>query len=679
LSAEDVRLLHGVWNNYRDDLTWPWYEAKPQFSDEDFDIFYKIAQKVVDAMILEYGQRMVLDQATISNTSHVGHPPHADNVQFDSVWWKGKRIRAQDQIVASQEGAYVLWRSEKTSYRSYSCSMSLADPKGYEGGEVQFFEKWGDKDPIESHKCEVGHGIAFCGCQRNIHAVTGVRSGFRLVLLVWTRPPEAHVPESQMHVCYFRPGTGFGCWLTTADLMKYRASKRFKTGRIDPGVPIPPENPDEEDDETCKCKTCVDERNKLAWKDIDPTKEQAAPTTPTTSAGNSPRPEDQAATDSPDGADDADMVAPSGDVEMTAADEDAVPATAATGSKTGVTQATSDRWRLAKVVSSFGKEEAEARGLKHCPHPQGMVRCKGHERVELPKVLSKVDMKKLLRVWEKYQDDLSNPWYAEKPDFDDWDFQTYRQIAEKVVRAMSAAYGEPLVLDQATISSTNHLGHPPHADNVQFDSVWWHGRQIKQKDELEAARGGAGVLWKESKTSYRNYSASVSLTDPSEYGGGDLEFYDSWGQRDPVAKRRYPAGSGVGFCGCPKNIHAVTGVRWGFRLNLLIWTRPQGVEVPEDQRHVCYFRPGTGLSVWLTTAELMRKSGENDYPSMRPGERPWRSAEEDALADKGGNRHHGPEEEDDGEEETAVCAKASSTWDDGWRWRPRWGWNVWQH
>merc|ERR1711971_253381 len=182
---------------------------------------------------------------------------------------------------------------------------------------------------------------------------------------------------------------------------------------------------------------------------------------------------------------------------------------------------------------------------------------------------------------------------------------------------MIELYQEPLLLDQATISNTNHLGHPPHADNVQFDSVWWGGRQIKEKDELEASRGGAEVLWRDAKTSYRNYSATVALTDPSQYGGGELEFYDRWGEREPTEKHRFRPGSGMAFCGCQRNVHAVTGVKWGFRLVLLIWTRPPDVSVPEDQQHVCYFRPGTGLSVWLTTADLQ------DYPKRRQRRQSW--------------------------------------------------------
>lgn len=64
-------------------------------------------------------------------------------------------------------------------------------------------------------------GVAFCGCQRSIHAVTGVKWGFRLVLLVWTRHPEASVPQDQLRVCYFRPGSGESIWLTQDDMVRH--------------------------------------------------------------------------------------------------------------------------------------------------------------------------------------------------------------------------------------------------------------------------------------------------------------------------------------------------------------------------------------------------------------------------------------------------------------------------
>jgi len=601
--SEDVDKLHDLWWRYRDDLTWPQYEKKPRFSDPDFDTFFEMAQKVVDAMVEEYGEPMVLDQATISNTNHIGHPPHADNVQFDSVWWKGKRIRQEDEVVAAREGAYVLWRSEKTSYRSYSCSVALSDPDGYEGGEVQFFETWGEKVPSKTYKCQVGRGIAFCGCNKNIHAVTGVKWGFRLVFLVWTRPPGVRVPDSQAHVCYFRPGTGLGVWLTTADVMRHRAMKREKAGQ-QALVWLPTED----DDETCQCDKCIAERQNISWKDRDlismPTTPDeckkaaedmaSSPATPTTSAGNSPR------------------------HGSTQENSDTTRRPSGPNSTSGSSGSSDD------FDCSTGSHE------QHCPHPQGTACCRTHDQVELKNVVTKSDIKELRRIWDAYQDDLSRPWYEKKPEFSHQDFCTFKAIAEKVVSAMAEKLGEPLELDQATVSNTNHIGHPPHADNVQFDSVWWRGRKIKQRDELTASRHGGAVLWKQAKTSYRNYSASVSLTEPSKYGGGELEFYNSWGQKDPDAKYKSPMCSGVAFCGCQKNIHAVTGVKWGFRLQLLIWTRPQGVEVPEDQRYVCYFRPGTGMSVWLTTADLLaypQKSRSSKRNSWRRNS--WRRRNKD--------------------------------------------------
>jgi len=231
--------------------------------------------------------------------------------------------------------------------------------------------------------------------------------------------------------------------------------------------------------------------------------------------------------------------------------------------------------------------------------------------VSLQDVLLEADIENLTEIWKNYHDDLSWPWYDRKPDFLDHEFILFLDSAQKVVDAMSNTYKMPLVLDHAIISATNRLGDPPHADNVQFDSVWWEGRQIKQKDELVAIQGGAEVLWRPSKTSYRNYCASISLVESWTYGGGDLEFYTNWGDRVPASVHRCRSGSGVAFCGCQKNVHAVTSIEWGFRLVLLVWTRPAGTQSPEDQKTVCHFRQGTGRSVWLTTADL------EHYPKRR--------------------------------------------------------------
>eukprot|EP00931_Biecheleriopsis_adriatica_P073095 TRINITY_DN47451_c0_g1_i1.p1 TRINITY_DN47451_c0_g1~~TRINITY_DN47451_c0_g1_i1.p1 ORF type:complete len:676 (+),score=107.34 TRINITY_DN47451_c0_g1_i1:43-2028(+) len=569
LNKSDIDTLQDIWHRYQDDLSWPRFEKKPVFSSRDFDRFYSIAQKVVDAMVDEYQVPMVLDQATISNTNHVGHPPHADNVQFDSVWWRGKRIRKEDEVRAAREGAYVLWRNEKTSYRSYSCSVALSDPNGYEGGEVQFFDKWASKDPIARYKCAEGCGVAFCGCHRNIHAVTGVTWGFRLVLLIWTRPPHVRVPDSQAHVCYFRPGTGLGCWLTTADIQQWLARKRGR-GKAE-------WVPKDEDDDSCQCEKCVAERSKASWKDCLALEAESSTSAGNSSVGNSPRASDSSG-----------------------------------GDKNGISVGAA-KVSLSAEVSALKERES----LQHCPRPHPKVLCCPHKRVELRSVISKTDVERMYQIWERHQDDLSKPWYKKKPTFSQREFEDFRRISQKVVDAMSEAYQQPLILDQAAVNSTNRHGHPPHADNVQFDSVWWKGQQIRERDEVRAAQNGAEVLFKSSRTSYRNYSATVALSDPWEYGAGELEFFNAWGEKDPVEQHRLERGNGMAFCGCQKSIHAVRGVKWGFRLVLLVWTRPPGVEVPDDQKHVCYFRQGSGLSIWLTTSDLL------NYPQHGKKKQKW--------------------------------------------------------
>eukprot|EP00438_Fugacium_kawagutii_P021988 Skav217016 [mRNA] locus=scaffold1803:249818:251779:- [translate_table: standard] len=179
-----------------------------------------------------------------------------DNIRFDSVWRNGSRV-FEGELAAARNGAYVLWREEKTSYRSYSCSVALSDPNSYQGGEVQFFDTWGARRPVARYKCAEGCGIAFCGCYRNIHAVTGVKWGFRLVLLVWTRPPGVQVPEGQDQVCYFRPGTGNGCWLHTAEIRRGLARRGQRPTVWDPT----------DGDSECNCADCRLERCKMAWKE----------------------------------------------------------------------------------------------------------------------------------------------------------------------------------------------------------------------------------------------------------------------------------------------------------------------------------------------------------------------------------------------------------------------------
>ena len=53
---------------YRDDLSEPRFEKKPEFTASEFKRLYEAAYKVVDAMVAEYQVPMVLDQATISHS-----------------------------------------------------------------------------------------------------------------------------------------------------------------------------------------------------------------------------------------------------------------------------------------------------------------------------------------------------------------------------------------------------------------------------------------------------------------------------------------------------------------------------------------------------------------------------------------------------------------------------------
>merc|ERR1719316_199767 len=121
---------------------------------------------------------------------------------------------------------------------------------------------------------------------------------------------------------------------------------------------------------------------------------------------------------------------------------------------------------------------------KQCPHPHPTLHCGPHGKITLNEVLSNEECQRLHNLWKRYQDDLAWPWYKKKPEFWDEDFHTYKEVAQRVVDAMGDAFSRDLVLDQATISATNHIGHPPHCDNVQFDSVWWKNKRIRPKDEL---------------------------------------------------------------------------------------------------------------------------------------------------------------------------------------------------
>ena len=166
-----------------------------------------------------------------------------------------------DQTKAMAAGSYEFSNIFTTHCNSTHLQTALESwiHRGYEGGEVQFFEKWGSRRPVASYKCAAGCGIAFCGCHRNIHAVTGVKRGFRLVLLVWTRPPGVPVPEGQDQVCYFRPGTGNGCWLHTAEIRRGLARRGQRESFWEPK--------DADSEDSCNCAECRNERGRISWKE----------------------------------------------------------------------------------------------------------------------------------------------------------------------------------------------------------------------------------------------------------------------------------------------------------------------------------------------------------------------------------------------------------------------------
>ena len=58
---------------------------------------------------------------------------------------------------------------------------------------------------------------------------------------------------------------------------------------------------------------------------------------------------------------------------------------------------------------------------------------------------------------------------------------------------------------------------------------------------------------------YRNYCATVLLSEPWDYSGGELEFFNGWGDKDAKLQLRPSAGDAWLFCGCQHSFHAVQG------------------------------------------------------------------------------------------------------------------------
>jgi len=229
-----------------------------------------------------------------------------------------------------------------------------------------------------------------------------------------------------------------------------------------------------------------------------------------------------------------------------------------------------------------------------------------HAPQELHDVLDLEQRLKLKEIWDAYHDDLDRPKLDAKPILKIEHLKAYHHIVMTAVQEMANIRGEPLCLDQATISATTEVGHKRHADNLVF-GVWRYKERVVgpiEKEIDQARRDGAEVWWKPNTTSHRNYAMTINLVDPEGFQGGEVCFYRTLGAYEPYASYKAKAGSGVCFCGCHHCIHAVTGVTEGFRLCLLIWTRAIGIETPIKSKKTHYHRPGTGNAVWLTLADL---------------------------------------------------------------------------
>eukprot|EP01065_Artemidia_motanka_P041903 TRINITY_DN5510_c1_g1_i1.p1 TRINITY_DN5510_c1_g1~~TRINITY_DN5510_c1_g1_i1.p1 ORF type:complete len:449 (+),score=107.20 TRINITY_DN5510_c1_g1_i1:58-1404(+) len=264
--------------------------------------------------------------------------------------------------------------------------------------------------------------------------------------------------------------------------------------------------------------------------------------------------------------------------------------------------------------------------------------CTSHGPIQLPSVLSQQQVDAVRDVWERYKHDMYDEYGERLPDgsrpvLRPEDAAVLGDAAGTVARQMAAAVGNELAIDHLTVSATNGIGHHRHADNEVFRVMQNYGGDCtgcsgqngirhcqrcflpyccrcgpehpcdRDLDPVEALQAGAKVTWSPGKTSYRNYSCSVALTHPEEYTGGEVLFWENLGSESPCLVQRCDRGSGVMFCGCSKSIHSVHGVSSGFRLVLLLWTRPAN-QRPQGSVQALH-RPGTGPAVWLTSPELV--------------------------------------------------------------------------
>eukprot|EP00756_Hemistasia_phaeocysticola_P023704 Hpha_TRINITY_DN15909_c1_g1::TRINITY_DN15909_c1_g1_i1::g.72637::m.72637 len=103
--------------------------------------------------------------------------------------------------------------------------------------------------------------------------------------------------------------------------------------------------------------------------------------------------------------------------------------------------------------------------------------CNGpHERREQKDVLTEEDCEALVGVWARNNTDLyegdgekrREKAHFQRPPIQGEDREIFHRLATKAVASLEKSYGEDLDLDQATLSSTNSVGHSRHADNELY-------------------------------------------------------------------------------------------------------------------------------------------------------------------------------------------------------------------
>jgi len=159
----------------------------------------------------------------------------------------------------------------------------------------------------------------------------------------------------------------------------------------------------------------------------------------------------------------------------------------------------------------------------------------------------------------------------------DSDRAKLRGICGRLVRQIARHHRCHHFFDLAVLSSTSRCGHPPHVDNE---------RPVRQAD--------GSVVWLSGVTAHRSWSASVAVSEPSEYDGGEFVFYDT--NSEPQMLLKEDAGTMIAFLGDHRHPHGVLPVTSGERLVLTLFLRADPVRPAVPRLHR---RRGTGKAVYL--------------------------------------------------------------------------------